>query len=426
MKYQGLTAMVLSGLVTGLMLTGCDKKGEQADATYSSSTATVAQPKQADDVEVVVKTNVVRRSLTRKPLESEATKRLADGPQIIDVVFEATGRGSWKKSGVAVSGRYCFTSVVKAQSVIKSKEETARGNIEVTEERKFLQVQDHLSVDDTDVALAVQETLPLDTIADVIEGIGGVVGLFNPAAGGAIVAGTESSRDAIKKVDGTSIRGLLGQFGVAIPENVEEYVNKFSTEFCDGKLENVRDIVHSIAGKSYKIVYIQNKEGAPLRVDFTNVDGSPIAEDEWEILKLANVFLDAQMIPDKRVQPGDHWDVDAEVVAGLADAVANGGTCEGKIMVERKDDMPNGDWELNFRPATIVTRADNGATAGVFKIAEGNAIGDAKNAYVKSMQMVGTGRLGKMKSKRWTIFDIMEKIDGDCSYRALMKTDRKE
>ena len=143
MKYQDLTAMVLSGLVTGLMLTGCDKKGEQADATYSSSTATVAQPKQADDVEVVVKTNVVRRSLTRQPLESEATKRLADGPQLIDVVFEATGRGSWKKFGVAVSGRYCFTSVVKAQSVIKSKEETARGNIEVTEERKFLQVQDH-------------------------------------------------------------------------------------------------------------------------------------------------------------------------------------------------------------------------------------------------------------------------------------------
>lgn len=83
MKYQGLTAMVLSGLVTGLMLTGCDNKGGQADATSSSSTATVAQPKQADDVEVVVKTNVVRRSLTRKPLEPAATKRLVEGPQII-------------------------------------------------------------------------------------------------------------------------------------------------------------------------------------------------------------------------------------------------------------------------------------------------------------------------------------------------------
>ena len=163
-----------------------------------------------------------------------------------------------------------------------------------------------------------------------------------------------------------------------------------------------------------------------MRVDFTNVDGSPIAEDEWEILRLVNVFLDAQMIPDKRVQPGDHWDVDAEVLAGLADAVSNGGTCEGKITVERKDDMPNGDWELNFRPATIVTRADNGATAGEFKISKGNAIGDAKNGYVKAMQMVGTGRLGKTKSKRYVIFDFMEKIDGDCTYRAFITTDRKE
>lgn len=426
MKYQGLTAMVLSGLVTGLMLTGCDNKGGQADATSSSSTATVAQPKQADDVEVVVKTNVVRRSLTRKPLEPEATKRLVEGPQIINTTVQATGRGAWKKNGVALSGRYCFTSLVKAQSEVMSKEETARGNFEVTEIRKFLQVQDQLTVDETDVALALEETLPLDTISGVVNGIGCIVGWFNPVWGAAIEGGAEVARGQASNVDGMSLRGLLGDFGVEIPANVEEYVKKFSTEFCNGKLEDVHNKVHSIEGKSYKIVYVQNREGAPLRVDFTNVDGSPIAEDEWEILKLANVFLDAQMIPDKRVQPGDHWDVDAEVLAGLADAVSNGGTCEGKITVERKDDMPNGDWELNFRPATIVTRADNGASAGEFKISKGNAIGDAKNGYVKAMQMVGTGRLGKTKSKRYVIFDFMEKIDGDCTYRALMTTDRKE
>lgn len=370
---------------------------------------------------------IKKRSLTRKPLEPEATKRLADGPQTIELVFEGTGRGSWKKFGVDVSGRYCFTSIVKAISTIDAvKEETARGNFEVTEFRKFVQVQDQLTVDETDVALALEETLPLDTVATVVKGIGGIVSLFNPAVGTEMVVGTQAAREAVKNVDGTSIRGLIGQFGVDVPENVDEYVKKFSTEFCNGKLENVRNKIHAIQGKTYKIVYLQNKEGAPLRVDFTNKDGSPIAEDEWDILKLANVFLDAQIIPDKRVQPGDVWNVDAEVFAGLVDSVANGGTCEGQITVERRDNLPNGDWELGFRPARILTRSEGGATTGKFTISSGNAIGDQENAYVKTMQMVGKGRLGKTKSNRYAIFDFMTKISGDCSYRAMMTTDRKK
>ena len=418
----GLSALIT--IVTAAKLftreNGADVPGQQGGSEV------VSRPTCEDPKPEPPKPEPKTRSLTRKPLEPEATKRLADGPQIIDVIFEATGRGVWKKNGVAVSGRYCLISVVKAQSEVRGKEETDRGNFEVTEIRKFLEVRDQLTVDETDVALALEETLPLDTISTVVKGIGRIVAIFDPITGPLIVEGTDVARQHVSNVDGESLRGLMGKFGVKIPDNVEDYVKKQSTDFVNRKLENVHNKMHSIEGKSYKIVYIQNKEGAPLRVDFTNVDGSPIAEDEWEILKLANVFLDAQMIPDKRVQPGDHWNVDAEVLAGLADAVANGGTCEGKITVERKDDMPNGDWELNFRPATIVTRADNGATAGEFKISKGNAIGDAKNGYVKAMQMVGTGRLGKTKSKRYVIFDFMEKIDGDCTYRAFMTTDRKE
>ena len=417
----------LSALITIVTVAKLCTRGNGVDGSVPQENSKVASSAISEDSNPTTpKTEPKTRSLTRKPLEPEATKRLTDGPQVIDVTFTATGRGVWKKNGIAVSVRYCLNSVVKAQSEVRGKEETARGNFEVTEIRKFLEVRDQLTVDETDVALAIEETLPLDTISTVVKGIGSVVALFDPLSGATIVGGTDVALDQASNVDGMSLRGLLGNFGVKIPDNVEDYVKKLSTDFCNGQLENVHNKVHSIEGKSYKIVYIQNKEGAPLRVDFTNVDGSSIAEDEWEILKLANVFLDAQMIPDKRVQPGDHWDVDAEVLAGLADAVANGGTCEGKITVERKDDMPNGDWELNFRPATIVTRADNGATAGEFKISKGNAIGDAKNGYVKAMQMVGTGRLGKAKSKRYVIIDFMEKIDGDCTYRAFMTTDRKE
>lgn len=412
----GLSALITIVAVSNLLKRGSDSSGsDQEDAKV------VSQPPSAAS-----KTVAKTRSLTRKPLEPEATKRLADGPQTIDVVFEGTGRGSWKKLGVEVSGRYFFTTIVKAISEIKSKEETSRGNFEVTEYRKFIQVQDQLTVDETDVALALQETLPLDTVATVVKGIGSVVASFDPITGGSIIGGAEAAYAGAKEVDGTSIRGLLGQFGVNVPENVEDYVKKFSTDFLNGKLENVRSKVHSIQGKTYKIVYLQNKEGAPLRVDFTNLDGSPIAEDEWEILKYANVFLDAQIIPDKRVQPGDAWNVDAEVIAGLVDSVANGGSCDGQITVERRDNRPDGDWELGFRPARILTRSDGGATTGEFTISSGNAIGDQENAYVKIMQIVGKGRLGKRKSERYAIFDFMTKISGDCDYRAMMRSDRKK
>ena len=412
----GLSALITIVAVSNLLKRGSDSSGsDQEDAKVVSLPPSAAS-----------KTDAKTRSLTRKPLEPEATKRLADGPQIVDVVFEGTGRGSWKKLGKEVSGRYFFTTIVKAISEIKSKEETSRGNFEVTEYRKFIQVQDQLTVDETDVALALQETLPLDTVATVVKGIGSVVASFDPITGGSIIGGTEAAYAGAKEVDGTSIRGLLGQFGVNVPENVEDYVKKFSTDFLNGKLENVRSKVHSIQGKTYKIVYLQNKEGAPLRVDFTNLDGSPISEDEWEILKYANVFLDAQIIPDKRVQPGDAWNVDAEVIAGFVDSVANGGSCDGQITVERRDNRPDGDWELGFRPARILTRSDGGATTGEFTISSGNAIGDRENAYVKIMQIVGKGRLGKRKYERYAIFDFMTKISVDCDYRAMMRSDRKK
>lgn len=365
------------------------------------------------------------RSLERKPLEPEATKRLADGPQTITTVFEATGKGTWKKLAGKVSGKYFLTSYVKAISTVdKVKTETARGNFEVTEIRKFVEVRDRLTMSEIDLGLALRDTLPVDTVIQAVNGIGMVLGFAEPGSGGLVVVFGEAVDQAVRSIDGTSLRGLCGKFGVEIPTDIEKWANAMAKEFVDGKLEGVRKAIHSIEGKSYKIVYLQDKEGVTLRVDFTNVDGSPIEEDEWEILKFANVFIDAQVIPDKRAQPGDKWEVDAETIAGLVDPVAQGGKCEGKISVERKDDLPNGDWKMQFLPAKITTKSGGGATEGVFKISDGAAVGDGKNAYVKSMQLVGTGRLSNRKSSRWAIFDVMTSISGDCDFRAIMTSDR--
>lgn len=375
----------------------------------------------------VAPSNGSGRSLMRKPLEAEATKRLANGPQEIVTTFQATGRGDRKKDGYYVSANFFFESFVRAESVIESKEESSRGNIKVTEIRKFIEVRDQLTFSETDMGLALCETLPVEKIAENAAGIGALMAMFSPLAGEMLTASMETMYNTIKSVDRTSLRGLCGTLGVEIPDDVEKMLADVSSKLANRQFENLRNQVHSIEGKSYRIVYLQDEKGAPLRVDFANVDGSSIDEDEWDILKLVNVFIDAQIISDKRVQPGDRWEIDAETVAALVDPVAQGGTCDGKITVEREDNLPSGDWRLRFLPDRITTKSDGGATVGLFKINEGNAIGDGGNAYVKAMQIVGTGRLGNTKrSRRFEIFDVFEKLGGDCEFRAFMSTNRKE
>ena len=372
-------------------------------------------------------TNNKRRSLTRRPLEPEATKRLAEGPQIVTTVFEATGRGAWKNCGVSASGKYFLTSFVKAKSTVDHKEETARGNIEVTEIREFLEVRDQLTVSETDIGLSLQDTLPVEVVAQTVNGIAAVAELFYQGAGSTIAGVASAAKIAIAQIDGTTLRGLLGKIGVGVPAVVEKAIQEHSTEFLNGQFNDIHTKVHSIEGKKYKIVYLQDKEGAPLRVDFTNVDGSQIAEDEWDILKLANVFIDAQVIPDKRVQPGDKWSIDAETIQGLVDPAAAGGNCTGSIDVERKDDLANGDWELKFLPARVSTKSNRGRTVGEVNIKDGNGIGDGKNAYVKSLQIRGTGSFVKAKtSARWAIFECMTRIDFNCEFRAMMTSERAE
>ena len=373
-----------------------------------------------------VATSSVVRSLERKPLEPEATKRLAEGPQEICTLFEATGKGSWREAGLDVTGRYKLTALVKAISTVDTvKEETARGNFEVTEVREFTEVRDQLVVSDTDIGFALHETLPLDTVAETVKGIAAIIAMFNPPLGTGIAEATAMVQQALKTIDGNSVRGLLGKLGIKIPEDVQPFLDDLITQYTNDQLKEIKTKVHSIEGKSYKIVYLQDKEGAPLRVDFSNIDGSAIEEDEWEILKLANVFIDAQVIPDKRVSPGDKWTVDAETIQGLVDPVCEGGSCSGSISVERRDDLENGDWELKIHPSKILTKKAGGKTVGEFQITDGVAVGDGGNAFVKNWQIVGNGCLASKKtSKRWAIFEFMTGYGTECEFRAIMTTNR--
>lgn len=376
-----------------------------------------------------------KRSVERRPLEPEATKRLHEGPVVISSVFEASGLGEHASYGKAIRGSYLYTTTVMAQSEVKEKEEDKEtGKVRVVERRKFLQSRDHLALSDIDVAIAL-DTLPVDEVKTWCDGACRIVGAASaivarcfpvtaPWASMIGVGGTMTAKAhvaatfaALHKIDGVSARGLLGAFGVKIPENLEAFVNERFSQWVQEKMRKVHTALQSIEGKSFLITYTQDANGKPLNVDYTNEDGSPITDAEWEILRNANVFLDSNAVPDTRCRVGDSWTIWADEVQELF-GVAGDGRAEGKIRVERLADQQDGDWTLRLEPTEVQFRTSDGTAAGKMNIKDGNGLVDAKNVAVKSFHATATGNLRSLNKKRhFLFFDFIKRIDGNSNLR---------
>ena len=376
-----------------------------------------------------------KRSVERRPLEPEATKRLHEGPVVISSVFEASGLGEHASYGKAIRGSYLYTTTVMAQSEVKEKEEDKEtGKVRVVERRKFLQSRDHLALSDIDVAIAL-DTLPVDEVKTWCDGACRLVGAASaivarcfpvtaPWASMIGVGGTMTAKAhvaaafaALHKIDGVSARGLLGAFGVKIPENLEAFANERISRWIKKQFSEVHQMLQSIEGKSFLITYTQEASGKPCDVDYTNEDGTPITDAEWEILRSANVFLDSNAVPDTRCRVGDSWTIWADEMQELFGA-AGDGRADGKIRVERIADQPDGNWALQFEPTEIQFRTSDGKTAGKMSVKDGNGLVDAKTASVKSLHTTATGNLRSLNKKRHAMFfEFVKRIEGNSNLR---------
>lgn len=395
-----------------------------------TETKTISDDKTSTAIEVAP----VQRSVERRPLEPEATKRLHDGPVIVKSLFEASGRGEHASYGKAIRGSYFYTTTVVAQSEVKEKEEdNETGRVRVVERRQFLQARDQLVLSDIDVALAL-DTLPVSQVETWVDNacklVGGVSAFIAGAApitapyAGAVGAGAAVAKVSAKaafavlhKIDGTSARGLLGAFGVTIPTNLEAFANDRISQWVNSQRRDVHVALQSIEGKSFLITYTQEKNGKPLTVDYANEDGKPITDAEWEILRAANVFLDSNVVPDTRCRVGDSWTVWADEIQDLFGA-AGDGRAEGRIRIERVEDQPDGNWTLKLEPTEVQFRTSDGTAAGKMQVKDGNGLVDAKNASVKSLHATAGGNLSKLNKKRhFLFFDFVKRIDGNSNLR---------
>ena len=363
------------------------------------------------------------RSVERKPLEPEATKRLHNGPVVVASLFEASGKAEYAQYGARTRGAYYYATTVRARSEVTEKQGRGDGSVRVVEKRTFLQTRDHLALSDIDVALDLS-TLPVkETQRYINAACMGVAWIAGKIPGGQTVAGyaklTQVSANAafgtLYALDGTSARGLLGEFGVEMPSNVEEYVNQRASEWASKKVAPIHSALQSIEGKSYVITYTQDAAGKPLKVDFRHEAGEAISAAEWEILRSANAFLDANVVPDTRCEVGDRWTVwadEAQEVFGMA----SDGQAEGMLRVVRDTDQENGDWTLRIEPSEITYRGAGGR--GKLDVEGGIGLVDAPNAAVKSLQTTAKGDLRMLNKKRhWMLFDFVKKTEGDASMR---------
>ena len=360
-----------------------------------------------------------RSDIERPRLEPGAPRRLTTKPQVIKSVLKTTGRGENADWGLNRTCSFDLTFVVVCDSEIVKREETVLGKVEVVEKRTYRTARQVLQLSDCDVALALRETLPLEHIAPIVDGI---TGLFQAhgnivAAGLAQMAGRKLD-EAIDLVDGKSVRGVFGMFGVDVSDSMRRQIDRFVTKSFD-----CIPRPEAIEGKTYLITYFQEKDGGlPLRVSFSYEDGSQIqTEEEWMVLRRANAFIDSRILPDRNCSPGDTWKVDASDFDCLLDPYVEG-AYSGEVAVERLDDDASGDWRIAVKPGSVSVVGDNGAPAGEVQISDGLAQVDGRNSLIKAMEVTGKGMM-KHLSRHHLLFNT--RFEGVSTFRAAMTTQAK-
>ena len=405
---------------------GAPKEVEAATAQEADDSWVAQTPEksQESDVEPDRSVSVEHELPAISPGDTARLPSETDAPHEIISVFEAEATGAYKKWGAAADAHFYYLLKLDAISKVESKEESSTGRIKVVETRTFREATEVVKVSDVRPRVDLS-TLPIDHLEQTMYTLSSVVSLLGaPKTGAQLAEATHEFRGMMDSIDGTDAKPafeMISKFGIDIQKIIDSPVE----EYLSGLMEDIHSHVNAVQGKSYRFVYWTEKSGEPVRVRYENIDHSPITSEEQAVLDYVNLFLDCHILPDSNCRPGESWKVDASSFAAMFGAIAEG-TCAGEVTVTRGNDLPDGNWTLDIAPATVSFYSSEKRPVGNVKINGGKAIGDARKAVLKDLQIAGRGKLRRQSSRKLWMYEFATKIEGDCDFRSTISPRRED
>lgn len=238
------------------------------------------------------------------------------------VIAQVKGRATKKDWGVvnaAVGFEYVY-SVESTGKIVKN------DGLTIIEERTFSNVDEKLLVGDVDLSLNIPKNGIAKTIARLYRIDDEIIDTVNEVV------------DTVNRVS----RVTLSEQHL---KELVEVIPSLDPDKMKGKL-----LMFSKAGNQRllqgKKVRIEFKDG----LGITRIEpiGCGLTDEEKEIIIRTNFIMDHYIMPDKKVEVGDEWTVNADVFSGLIDPRLRGAV-GGEVTIMRAADAPDQNLDGNTR-----------------------------------------------------------------------------
>lgn len=367
-----------------------------------------------------------RRRVSERAVANLPTEDVA---RVFENTFVVTGGCEWSKLAHRNECTFLFDAVLTAKSEIEDAKILPDGEIRIEEKRTIDTAKEKLIITDASLKIDLSSS-PIDQIDAIAKTVAtvstAVAGALTPipqasvvfgsiaAGAGALCAGIEIAR----QFDGQDITSLFGK----------ENVIRLYQAFVDKKVKSIKTLVRSMEGKSYRVIYTQEPTPSKkyMQVVWEHFDGTPLTAEEDFVLSKANIFIDADIMPESDEEPsiGKEWEIPADEIASMfcyEDQV----TCSGTVKVSRKANLPNGDWLVEVaRNQRVAVRDAESRTSGSVTIKEGDATLTPNSPHqTKTLQLVSSGNIMKFTPQTLLWFlNYDTKRGADCQFKGVLHT----
>lgn len=335
--------------------------------------------------------------------------------------FKSAGEISEVKNALKGTSYFKYETIVESTSEILSKDVTEDGKITIVEKRKYSQAKEFYGTADWDISLQIGSTTIMD-LFDSIKTIAPIMEQF-------LSEETAMIERGIDLIDNVSIKTLAEFGGIEIPSEIDYIVKDFFDDKVKERFSDVRQQVNKIENKEFKITYTQTKNGAPLKINFQNFDGTKPSEEEMELLRLVNLFIDSDILPSSgKAEVGETWTIDANEISTIVNPFSDQG-CKGEFVFERQENHDNGKWCIKAKNAPLVVTYFNEKNTPevALNIESAEILCDEEGRYIEAIQLIGSGDLFKMQKKTSLLFvDFEHRISANSKYEVWLTTEQFE